>query len=171
MPQLLVGLYIAIVLSAIMSTIDSLLVVASSAITRDFYQQIFRPDLKEANLSFLSRVVTLSLAILALVLALLVASLSPDRTVFWFSIFGWSGIAATFCPMIILSLFWRSYNTSGAISSMIVGFLSVPFFQFVMTNPRYFPELAIYFEKLDVLFPSFILSAFAGFLVSYLGSK
>lgn len=51
LPLTLVGLYIAIVLSAIMSTIDSLLIVASSAITRDFYQMIFRPDLDGSTMA------------------------------------------------------------------------------------------------------------------------
>ena len=44
MPLVIVGIYVAVVLAAIMSTIDSLLVVASSAVVRDFYQQIFFAD-------------------------------------------------------------------------------------------------------------------------------
>ena len=42
-PLLIVAIYIPIVLCAIMSTVDSLLVVASSAVTRDLYQKVFRP--------------------------------------------------------------------------------------------------------------------------------
>ncbi|PCJ48792.1 MAG: sodium:proline symporter, partial [Candidatus Neomarinimicrobiota bacterium] len=98
MPTLIIGIYIAAVLSAVMSTVDSLLVVASSAVTRDFYQQIFHPNVDEQRLMGLSKKVTLALAILALIVALCVSVLSPTRTVFWFVIFGWSGIAATFCP-------------------------------------------------------------------------
>ena len=104
MPMTIIGIYIAAVLSAIMSTVDSLLVVASSAVSRDFYQQIIRPDIDEGLLINLSKKVTLILAFLALAVALLVSVLSPERTVFWFIIFGWSGIAATICPVIILSL-------------------------------------------------------------------
>ena len=40
-PPVLAGIVVAATLSAIMSTIDSLLILASSAITRDFYQKIF----------------------------------------------------------------------------------------------------------------------------------
>ena len=58
LPTILVAIFIAIVLSAIMSTIDSLLILASSAITRDFYQKIFRPDLKDKDLTQFSRIVT-----------------------------------------------------------------------------------------------------------------
>ena len=132
MPLIIVGLYVAVVLSAIMSTIDSLLVVASSAVIRDFYQQIFRPDLKVENLTLISRMVTVGMAFVALGIALTVAINVPGRTIFWFVIFGWSGIAATFCPVIILSLFWKDFTEKGAIASMITGFLGVPFFKFVV---------------------------------------
>ncbi|MEM7548204.1 MAG: sodium/proline symporter [Bacteroidota bacterium] len=161
MPAIVVGIYIAIILSAIMSTIDSLLVVASSAITRDFYQQIFRPDLKNDNLSTLSRKVTLLLAFSALGIAMLVAILSPTRTIFWFVIFGWSGIAATFCPVIILSLFWKSYNENGALASMISGFLSVPIFKFLVPL---LPGVGKYFVQMDVMFPSFVIAFVFGFI-------
>ena len=66
LPSILVAIFIAIVLSAIMSTIDSLLVLASSAITRDFYQKIFRPDLKDEDLTSFSRLVTVIMAVVAL---------------------------------------------------------------------------------------------------------
>jgi len=165
LPLILVAIYVAIVLSAIMSTIDSLLVVASSAITRDFYQKIFNPSIKGPKLTALSRYVTLAMAILALGIAMLIAVTSPDRQVFWVIIFGWSGIAASFCPAIILSLFWKGFTEKGAIAAMITGFLCVPFFKFVMQG---LPELGPYFEALDVLGPSFIISMIVGIIVSKL---
>ena len=159
MPMFIIGVYIASVLSAIMSTVDSLLVVASSAVSRDFYQQIVRPDIDENSLMGLSKKVTLVLAFLALAVALLVSILSPDRTVFWFIIFGWSGIAATFCPVIILSLFWDGYTENGAIASMITGFLCVPIFKFIIPA---IDNIGIYFDKLDVMLPSVLLAVIAG---------
>lgn len=163
LPDILVAVYVAIVLSAIMSTIDSLLVIASSAVTRDFYQKIFRPDLKDKDLTKISRIVTLVMAALALVVALIIAQVAPDRTVFWMVIFGWSGIAASFCPVIILSLFWKGLSEKGAIAAMIAGFLSVPFFKFVVIEME---GIGSYFEKLDVLAPSFVISMFAAWSFS-----
>ena len=163
MPMVIIGVYIAAVLSAVMSTVDSLLVVASSAVTRDFYQQIIHPEIDEKWLMSLSKKVTLSLALLALGVALTVSVLSPDRTVFWFVIFGWSGIAATFCPVIILSLFWPGYTEKGAIASMVTGFLCVPIFKFVVPA---IDGVGIYFDKLDVMLPSVLLSMSAGYIVS-----
>jgi sodium/proline symporter len=164
-PLVVIAIYVAIILSAIMSTIDSLLIVASSAITRDLYQQVWRPDLPNNKLTRLSRWVTFSLAIAALGLALLVAVVTPGRTVFWFSIFGWSGIAATFCPVIIYSLFWPSYSEKGALASMISGFLSVPFFKFVVQPME---SIGPYFEALDVMAPSFAVAFIFGFIFTKL---
>jgi len=164
-PILIVGIYTAIVLSAIMSTIDSLLIVASSAITRDFYQKIFNPQVQDHQLTRLSRIITVIMSLVALGIAMSVAILSPDRTVFWFAIFGWSGIAATFCPMMILALFWKKYNTAGAIVSMISGFACVPIFKFVVQN---IDGIGIYFEKMDVLFPSFVISMCLGVIATHI---
>ena len=163
MPTLIIGIYIAAVLSAVMSTVDSLLVVASSAVTRDFYQQILHPGIDEKKLMGLSKKVTLILAILALGVALAVSVLSPTRTVFWFVIFGWSGIAATFCPVIILSIFWKDYTEKGAIATMVTGFLCIPFFKFVVPN---IATLEPYINKLDVMLPSVLLAMLAGWATS-----
>ena len=95
--------------------------------------------------------------------ALLVSILSPDRTVFWFIIFGWSGIAATFWPVIILSLFWDGYTENGAIASMITGFLCVPIFKFIIPT---IGGIGIYFDKLDVMLPSVLLAVIAGVATS-----
>ncbi|HIG39028.1 MAG: sodium/proline symporter [bacterium] len=164
-PSILVGLYIAAVLAAIMSTVSSLLIMAAGAVTHDFYQVIVNPALADHQAARFSRWVTVSLAVIALGVALTVSVLSPDRTIFWFVIFGWSGIAATFCPMMILSLFWKQYTASGAISSMLVGFLAIPLFKFVVQN---FESVGPHFTALEALPPAFALSLTAGFLVSLL---
>jgi len=168
LPLILVAIFVAIVLSAIMSTIDSLLVIASSAIVRDFYQKILRPDLKDNELTKISRLVTLAMAVIALAIAMGMAIYSPERQVFWVIIFGWSGIAAAFCPVIILSLFWKGYTEKGAIASMISGFLCVPLFKFVFQE---LDTVGEYFIKLDVLAPSFAIALFMGWIVSKFFSK
>ncbi|MDC0637649.1 sodium/proline symporter [Flavobacteriaceae bacterium] len=165
LPHVVAAIYIAIVLSAIMSTIDSLLVLASSAVTRDFYQKIYRPDLKDEDLGKLSRWVTLIMAFLALVIAMAIAVVSPNHTVFWLVIFGWSGIAASFCPVIILSLFWSGLSERGAVAAMITGFLCVPFFKFVVQSME---GIGPYFVQLDVLAPSFLISMAVAWAVSKL---
>ena len=162
MPSIIAGLYVAIVLSAIMSTIDSLLVVASSAASRDYYQKVRNPKISDEALVKISRRLTLGLALVALAIAMAVAFLNEEQGIFWFVIFGWSGIAATFCPTVILSLCWARMTERGARYGMIAGFLSVPFFKWVA------PKLggAESWTAIDVLAPSFVVSGLVIVLVS-----
>lgn len=163
MPGLLVGLYIAIVLAAIMSTVDSLLVLAASALVRDLYQKIYRPELADAALVRHSRAATFALALVALAIALGVAHAAPGRTVFWFVIFGWSGIAATFCPLMILSIFWRRVTRRGAIAAMLTGLVAVPLIKLGLVH---LPGLGPLLAELSELPPAFVASLLAGVLVS-----
>jgi sodium/proline symporter len=162
-PPVIAGLYVAAVLAAIMSTIDSLLLVASSALTRDVYQQLWRPDRLGRALTGLSRRVTLGLSVVALVIAIGVSLVSPDRTIFWYAIFGWSGIAATFCPALILALFWPRYQVRGALASMLTGALCIPLFKFAVPLVPVWGPLV---SKAEELGPSFLLSLLAGVLAT-----
>jgi Na+/proline symporter len=163
MPLTVVGLYIAIVLAAIMSTVDSLLMVATSAAVRDYYQKIRHPEMSGKSLVGASRVATIGIALVALAVAMAVALLTESRTIFWFVIFGWSGIAATFCPTIILSLFWKKFTGKGALFAMISGFLCVPLFKFAAPA---LPGIGPFFGQLGELPPAFLLSGVIGVYVS-----
>jgi sodium/proline symporter len=159
---LMVGLMIAIVMAAIMSTIDSLLVLAASAYVRDYHQQIKNPLLPDNSLVRMSRITTIVLALVALGLVYLVVD-GPKTNVFWFVIFGWSGISATFVPTMILSLFWRRFTRTGAACSMITGFLAVPIFSFAAPH---WPLVGPYFKKLSELPPSVAAAFIVGIVVS-----
>jgi Na+/proline symporter len=117
MPTFAIGLLIAIVLAAIMSTADSLLVLAASAIVRDMWQKMFRPQVSDASLTKASRWVTMLISLVALGFAL-----SETRVIFWFVLFAWAGIGSSFCPVIVLSLFWKRLTRPAAIAAMVVGF-------------------------------------------------
>ena len=162
-PLVIVGIFVAIVLSAIMSTVDSLLVLAGSAAVRDVYQKVWHPETKNEALVGKSRNVTVLLALAALAIAVSVALISPSRSVYWFVIFGWSGISATFCPVMILSLYWRGLTRRGAIAAMVVGFVCVPLFKF---GAPLLPGVGPYFAELAELPPAFVVSMLAAFVVS-----
>lgn len=157
----LAGVFIAMVLSAIMSTIDSLLVVASSAGVRDYWQKTRHPEMADETLVKLSRRVTLALACVAFAIGIGLIAHDAEAGVFWMIIFGWSGIAATFCPTIILSLFWKGLTARGAKCAMVAGFLSVPLIKFALPplcRAAGWDAGPDYLTALDVLFPAFIIS-------------
>ena len=160
LPAFLSGLFIAMVLSAIMSTIDSLLLVASSAGVRDYWQKTRDPNMSDERLMSLSRKVTIGLSLVSFLVGIGILWVDKEKGVFWTIIFGWSGIAATFCPVMILSLFWSKLTALGAKLAMIAGFLAVPLFKFAAPPLLHSFELDIwaqYLADLDVLLPSFVI--------------
>ncbi|MFQ5789121.1 MAG: sodium/proline symporter [Acidobacteriota bacterium] len=118
-PAVFTGLFLVIVLAAIMSTVDSLLILASSAVVRDVVQQIFHPALSERRLSLYGKLVTALIGVTALVFAL-----RESRMIFWFVLFAWSGLASAFAPVVLCSLFWKRTSRAGAVAGMLSGFLT-----------------------------------------------
>ena len=88
---------IAAVFAAIMSTVDSQLLVASSAVSRDLYQKIIKgqSEVAEKRMVFLSRLVILVMVIVATAIAG-VAIKYPEtkHIVFWLVLFAWAGLGA-----------------------------------------------------------------------------
>ncbi|MDP6536755.1 MAG: sodium/proline symporter [Gammaproteobacteria bacterium] len=162
-PPWIVGLYVAAVLSAIMSTVSSLLVMAAGSITHDLYEKIYNPKLTDSDAARMCQRITLVLAACSLGVAIVVSILSPDRTIFWFVIFGWAGIAATFCPMIILSLFWPRFTERAAIASMLTGFFMTIISKFVLQT---LDGIGPYFVALETMPPSFLSALIVGYLVT-----
>ena len=116
-PAIFTGIFLVVVLAAIMSTVDSLLILASSAVVRDIWQKMVRPAASQRSLSVLGKTVTVALGLSGLVLAL-----TEVRLIFWFVLFAWSGLACAFTPVVLCSLFWARTTRAGAIAGMIAGF-------------------------------------------------
>lgn len=117
-PALVTGLFLVVVLAAIMSTADSLLILASSAVVRDVLQKIYRPAMAERRVASWGKVVTVVLGIAAVVVAL-----GEVRVIFWFVLFAWSGLAAAFVPPVLCALFWPRTTRWGALAGMVTGFV------------------------------------------------
>jgi len=118
-PAVFTGIMFVVVLAAIMSTVDSLLILASSSVVRDVVQNIFAPDWSERTFSFLGKGVTVVIGFAGLAFAL-----TEARMIFYFVLFAWSGIASAFTPVVLCSLFWKRTTRAGAIAGMIAGFLT-----------------------------------------------
>lgn len=118
-PPLITGVLLVIVLSAIMSTADSLLLLASSAVVRDTMQQILGSGYSDARLAVVGKVVTLLVGILGVALAFKVEAL-----IFWFVLFAWSGLGAAFGPVVLCLLYYRRTTAMGVAAGMLAGFLT-----------------------------------------------
>lgn len=144
------GVITAAILSAIMSTVDSQLLVSSSVISEDFYRVFVRPAAGEKELLMVSRGAVIAIALLALV----IASDKESRVLDLVS-YAWAGFGAAFGPVIVFSLFWRKMTAAAAIAGMIVGTVTVV----VWPNLEAWFNLSGDFFELYEIVPGFVLSS------------
>ena len=114
--QVISGVLMTAILAAIMSTASSQLLVAASSVSTDIYATLFKKDLKDPKIVYISRITVVIISVIAIVLAL-----NPESSVFALVAFAWGGFGATFGPMLIFALFWRRTTLAGAGVGMIVG--------------------------------------------------
>ncbi|MGB0895003.1 MAG: sodium/proline symporter PutP [Parashewanella sp.] len=114
------GLLIAAILSAIMSTIDSQLLVCSSVITEDFYLRWLRPKADSKELMLIGRASVIVIAVIAGYIAL-----DPNSSVLALVSYAWAGFGAAFGPVVLLAIFWKSYSRNGAIATILTGAITV----------------------------------------------
>ncbi|HBG95459.1 MAG TPA: sodium:proline symporter, partial [Chromatiaceae bacterium] len=107
-------------LAAIMSTADSQLLVSSSALAEDFYKRLLRKDAGQTEVVLIGRLAVVILASVALLLAF-----NPDSTVLGLVGYAWAGFGAAFGPVLLLSLYWRRMNWTGAIAGVVTGGITV----------------------------------------------
>ena len=125
------GIFIAGPLAAIMSTVDSMLIMCSAAIVKDLYfHYIVKND--ESRLSP-KKVRGMSLVVTAVVGVLVFfAAMKPPSLLVWINLFAFGGLEAVFfCPT-LFGLYWKRANSTGAILSMICG--AAAFFWFNITK-------------------------------------
>jgi sodium/proline symporter len=109
------GLFLSAVLAAIMSTADSQVLVASTAVTEDFYRRYLRRDAGDRELVWIGRSAVVAVAVIAYALAL------RGGSVLDIVAYAWAGFGAAFGPVIILSLFWARMTWAGALAGMLAG--------------------------------------------------
>ena len=148
------GFLLAAILAAIMSTIDSQLLVSSSAITEDFYQAFLRPNASQTELIWVGRGAVIIVAVIALLIAQ-----NPQSTVLELVGYAWAGFGGAFGPVIIFSLFWSRMTRNGALAGMIVGAITVVVWS-DLTERGVIP-----FSLYEIV-PAFILSSIAIVVVS-----
>lgn len=122
LPPVLAGIVIAAVLSAVMSTVDSLLLAASAAVAH---------DLKLADRFPISRLWMSRIVMTGIVLAAVVLATTLPETIFNRVLFAWNALGAAFGPLIIARVMGREPAAWARIASIVTGFgLTVLFYSF-----------------------------------------
>lgn len=110
------GLVFAGILACTMSTSDSQLLAASSSMSENILQGVFKIKMSPKVSMLTARGVLLIIAALSIVIAW-----NPESSVFHIVSFAWAGFGATFGPVMLCALLWKRSNKWGAIFGMITG--------------------------------------------------
>lgn len=148
LPAILAGIIMAGILAATISSSDSYLLIASSALANDVYKGVIKKDADDKKVMWISRVALIAVALIGMIIAW-----DEESVIFNVVSFAWAGFGATFGPLMLFSLFWKRITRAGAIAGMLSGAATVFIWKLVL-NPSFSGVFTIY-----ELLPAFIVSS------------
>ena len=156
LPPILAGIFIAGPLAAIMSTVDSMLILASASIIKDLYLNYGKGNITEKSLNKISFITTGLIGIVVFIFAI-----KPPSIIVWINLFAFGGLEAVFLWPTILGLYWKKANAHGAIISIVTGLASFFIFTIYKINPFGMHQIV----------PTLALALIAFLIGSILGKK
>ena len=119
-PGWLAALLLAGAVAAMISTAESMLLVAATSISEDVYKGIIKKGkAKDRTLLMISRVATLVIGILGLVMALTTKDL-----IYYIVSYAWAGIGCSFAPAVLLSFYWDRFTSAGVVTALVSGLVT-----------------------------------------------
>ena len=156
LPAILAGFVMAGILAATISSSDSYLLIAASAVAKNIFQGVVKKKATDKQVMLVTRITLLAIALVAIVIAL-----DENSIIFKVVSFAWAGFGATFGPLMIFSLFWKRINRAGAIAGMVSGASMVFIWKLLIS------KLGGVFAIYELL-PAFIISSVFIVVVSLL---
>ena len=136
-PGFIAGILLSAIVAAAMSTADSQLLVASSAITNDIYKPIVKKGKEDGSIVWVGRGVVAIIAVVAFFVAI-----NPNTGGIMDLVENaWAGFGAAFGPVIILSLYWKRFTYKGAIAGIVTGAATVVIWIAFLSGPTGLYEL------------------------------
>jgi len=102
-----------------MSTADSQLLVTASAISEDLIHKVGKRDLSPEKLLNIGRLSTIVVGIIAFIMAY-----TSTDLVFSLVSYAWSGLGASFGPVLLCIIYWKKVTRGAAIGGMLTGSIS-----------------------------------------------
>lgn len=152
------GVIIAGILAATMSTSDSQLLTAASAVSQNIFQEFFHKKLSQKASMIVARCAVIVIAIVGVIWA------KDEGSVFEIVSFAWAGFGASFGPIVLFALFWKRTTKWGALAGMVVGGSMIFIWKYLIA------PLGGLFAIYELL-PAFILASIVIVVVSLLTKK
>jgi sodium/proline symporter len=144
------GILLAAIFSAIMSTIDSQLLVSSSALSEDFYCKAIKREASEREIIFVGRACVVIISIIALVMAL-----DRNNTILEIVSYAWGGFGAAFGPLVLFALYSKRTTWQSALAGMVTGTVVLVLWKQVALS-----------DKMYEIVPGFIANCLMIFLIN-----
>jgi cation/acetate symporter len=159
----------AVAFATILAVVAGLVLSAASAFAHDFYSHIIRKgEASEREQMNAAKWASVGVSIISIILALFAQKLNVAFLVG----LAFAVAASANLPVILFTMFWRRFNTTGAIASMLVGLFSSLILVAISPNV-WSPEVGkaiLVGEPLISLTNPGIISIPLGFLAAYLGT-
>jgi len=153
-PPIIAGLILSGILAASMSSSDSYMLIASSAIARNIFGGLLKKQASDRQIMWVARISLLVITLFGIYVAL-----SGNDSIFRIVSYAWAGFGAAFGPLMLFSLYWKRTTLAGAISGMAAGGASVVIWKELIS------KLGGIFSVYELL-PAFIISSLIIWLVS-----
>ncbi len=158
LPQAIWSLFAVVILAAVMSTTDRLILVIGTCCGWDFYKQIFKKKASSEKVTFVSRIAVIVFGLISFLLAI-----KPPVLLAWLIWMGIGIMLSTFVVPVVFGLYWKRANRYGAIWSMVAGYVaSVAFGAYA----KFVKPLPVHFS-----FYAFLISILAMVAVSLATGK
>lgn len=115
---LLAGFALCGILAATLSSMDAHILVSASTLAEDIYKRIFKRTATQKEIVRATQIGGVLVAAFALSI-----SITNGSTVYSLVNYAWSGLGASFGPLMILSLYWNGVNRWGALAGLLTGAL------------------------------------------------
>ncbi|MCK8519836.1 sodium:solute symporter family protein [Methanoculleus sp. 7T] len=152
------ALFAVIVLAAVMSTTDRLMLTVGTMFAWDIYKNILRPSAPDNEVLLVSKVAVVVAAGGTLWLAI-----NPPPMLAWLIWMGIGVMLATFAVPLLAGLYWRGATKEGAIASMGLGLVAATVFgywhQFVAPLPVHFSLYALVISALTMVVVSLLTAS------------
>ena len=142
-PNILVfSLFGVIVLCAVMSTTDRLMLTIATNCSWDIYKGIFKPEASDRDVLLVSRIAVFASGILTVLLVI-----NPPQILAFLIWMGIGTMLAVFAVPLLAGLYWRRATTGGALASMVAGLIGALVFagidKYVSALPMHFSFYAL----------------------------
>lgn len=119
LPPVLAGIILGAPIAAIISSVDSMLLIIASSIIKDLYNNYLNPG---ASATRLKRMTFIVMVIVGLIMVLIASN--PPEVLQFLVLFSTGGMGTVLATPLLFGLYWKQANSAGCFASIIGGIIS-----------------------------------------------